>query len=143
MSAAHVIGAGLSGLASAWHLVESGCAVTVFDRAPGPGGLIHTATTEYGLVETAANAFVRDDDVDRWFSRLGLERLTPRRESRRRYIFRDGKPRRWPHSVGESLACAARLARTGLLRRFGARGSESVGEWGRRVAGAAATEWLI
>lgn len=143
MTTAHVIGAGLSGLASAWHLVERGCAVTVFDGAPGPGGIIHTHATEHGLVETGANAFVRDDDVDRWFSRLGLEPLTPRRESRRRYIFRNGRPRRWPLGVGESITCAARLASAGLGRRFGARADESMAEWGRRVAGAAATEWLI
>lgn len=143
MTAAQVIGAGLSGLASAWHLVERGCAVTVFDRAPGPGGIIHTYATEYGLVETGANALVRDDDVDRWFSRLGLEALTSLRESRRRYIFRDGRPRRWPLGIGESITCAARLASAGLGRRFGARADESVAEWGRRVAGEAATEWLI
>src|SRR5690349_14911416 len=96
MSEAHVIGAGLSGLASAWHLVQRGSRVTVFDRAARPGGLIQTAATPHGIVESAANAFVRDEAVDAWFARLELQPLAPRRDSRRRYIFRDGRPRRWP-----------------------------------------------
>lgn len=138
-----MIGAGLSGLASAWHLVERGCHVTVFDRAPGPGGLIQTRTTEHGLVETAANAFVRDETVDAWFARLDLVPLTPRRDSRRRYIFRDGTPRRWPLGTVESASLAWRLGSTAITRKFSARDDESVEEWGRRALGPAATEWLL
>lgn len=143
MKAAHVIGAGLSGLASAWHLADRGFEVAVFDRAPGPGGLIQTRTTEHGIVETAANAFVRDERVDAWFARLNLEPLTPRRESRRRYIFRDGVARRWPLGVAESAGLAWHAGRTAVTRQFAARGGESVAEWGRRTLGSAATEWLL
>jgi oxygen-dependent protoporphyrinogen oxidase len=143
MTAAHVIGAGLSGLASAWHLAERGFDVTVFDKASAPGGLIQTHRTEYGLIETGANAFVRDAVVDDWFARLGLDPLAPRRESRRRYIFRDGSPRRWPLRIGESAALAWHLARTAVRRGFAARGNETVADWGRRAVGSAATEWLL
>lgn len=143
MSRAHVIGAGLSGLVAAWHLAEHDYSVTVFDGASGPGGLIQTHATEHGLVETGANAFVRDPDVDRWFARLGIEPLAPRRTSRRRYIFRDGRPRRWPLKLEESAGFAASLARAAIARQFPARHDESMGEWGRRVVGPAATQWLI
>ena len=141
--AAHVIGAGLSGLVSAWHLAEHGFDVTVFDRGSGPGGLIQSRITEHGLVETAANAFVRDQNVDAWFSRLDLDALTPRKESRRRYVFRDGRPRRWPLRMGESAGLAWRLTRTALGRQFSARAGESMADWGGRVAGPAATQWLL
>ena len=141
--AASVIGAGLSGLVAAWHLAERDYAVTVFDRASGPGGLIQTRVTNHGLVETGANAFVRDEIVDRWFARLGLEPRAPRRASRRRYIFRDGRPRRWPLRIGESAGCVMRLAAAALTRQFSARTGESMADWGRRVVGPAATEWLV
>ena len=143
MNPAVVIGAGLSGLVAAWHLTDRDYAVTIFDRASGPGGLIQTRVTDHGLVETAANAFVRDETVDRWFARLGLEPLAPRRASRRRYIFRGGKPRRWPLRIGESAGCAMRLARAAMTRQLSARNGESMAAWGRRVAGPAATAWLI
>jgi oxygen-dependent protoporphyrinogen oxidase len=143
MRPARVIGAGLSGLAAAWHLAERGASVTVFDRASGPGGLIQTRHTDHGLVETAANAFVRDDVVDGWFARLGVEPLSARRDSRRRYIFRDGKPRRWPLRIGETATLAMRFAAAGITRGLSARGAESMAQWGKRVAGSAAAEWLL
>lgn len=138
-----MIGAGLSGLVAAWHLAERGAGVTVFDRASRPGGLIQTFHTDHGLVETGPNAFVRDEVVDGWFTRLGIAPLTPRRDSRRRYIFRDGKPRRWPLRTGETATMAMRFAAAGLTRGLSARGAESMAEWGRRVAGPAACEWLL
>ena len=143
MRDAHVIGAGLSGLASAWHLADRGCAVTVFEAAAAPGGSIRTHHTPHGLVETGANAFVRDDRVAAWFSRLGLVALSPRRDSRRRYIFRDGKPRRWPLTAVESFGFGARLAQAAVARGFGARGGETMAAWGSRVLGPRATEFLL
>lgn len=76
MTPAQVVGAGLSGLATAWHLADAGFDVTVSDAAPGPGGLLQTRHTAHGLVETAANAFVWTETVRQWFDRLQIPRCS-------------------------------------------------------------------
>lgn len=143
MTRAHVVGAGLSGLTTAWHLAEAGCDVTVFESADAPGGLIHTHQFPHGLVETAANAFVWSEVVATWFTRLGLTPVFARDESKRRYIFRNGRPRRWPLTIGESAVLAARLGLAGVSRSMPARDRETMAQWGDRVIGAGAREWLL
>ena len=143
MKPARVIGAGLSGLVSAWHLAERGFDVTIVEQAARPGGLIHTLQTPHGPVETAANAFVWDDTVAQWFERLQLTAVRPRAASKRRYIFRDGRARRWPLGIVESAGLAARLGAAVMTRSTAALNGESMKAWGDRVIGAAATQWLL
>jgi oxygen-dependent protoporphyrinogen oxidase len=143
MKPARVIGAGLSGLVAAWYLADRGLAVTVIEQAPHPGGLIQTRRTEHGLVETGANAFVWDQAVAAWFRRLDLTPEFPLPSSRRRYIFRSGRARRWPLTVAESIGLAVRFSRAFVTRATAAREHETMAGWGRRVIGAAATQWLL
>jgi len=143
MKPARVIGAGLSGLAAAHHLIDRGFSVTISDRESRAGGFLNTIDTPHGLVETGANAFVWDDVVAAWFKRLDLEPVFPLDSSARRYIFRDGRPQRWPLSIAESVGMGARLGGAALTRSMGARRGESIARWGDRVIGAAAREWLL
>ena len=105
---ARVVGAGLSGLATAWCLSDLGYAVEVIDAAGRTGGLIETVNTPDGLVERAANAFRWNEVAERWFRTLRLEPSFPLAISRRRYIFRNGRGRRWPLTPGETLAMGLR-----------------------------------
>jgi oxygen-dependent protoporphyrinogen oxidase len=143
MRRARVVGAGLSGLAAAWHLADRGFNVTVIDGASSAGGLIQTHATPHGPIETGANAFVWNACVAKWFTRLELEPIFPLPTSRRRYIFRHGAPHRWPLSIVESSALAARLGWAAATRSMSAKHDESMAAWGDRVLGAAATEWLL
>src|SRR6185503_19508085 len=113
------------------------------DAGAGPGGLIHTMATPHGPVETAAQAFVRSPRVDAFFTALDLKLCLPLPTSRRRYIFRDGRARRWPLTPLETASTIARFAAASMTRRTAARDGETVDAWGRRVLGVAATERLV
>jgi oxygen-dependent protoporphyrinogen oxidase len=138
-----VIGAGLSGLATAWYLTDAGARVHVIEAADRPGGLIQSPRLPEGLVETAARAFTASERVTALFSAVGLEPIAPREQSKRRYIYRDGRPRRWPLSVAESASMAARAGLAWIRRDMRPHDDETVTVWGRRVLGSPATTWLI
>ena len=143
MKSSLVVGAGLSGLAAAWALADLGGSVHIVEADAEPGGLIHTRRLPEGLVETAANAFVWTERVAAIASAIGVELVGARRESRRRYIFRDGRARRWPLHAGESAAMAARLGAAWITRGTRARDDETVESWGHRALGRAGTAWLL
>lgn len=143
MKTARVVGAGLSGLVAAWWLVEAGYAVEVVDASHTPGGLLQTAVTPHGLVEYGANAFVWTPVVADWFARLEIPPFFASETSRRRYIYRNGRPRRWPLGVAETAALAARVTVRAAARDLGARDGETVTAWSDRALGPAATAWLV
>jgi oxygen-dependent protoporphyrinogen oxidase len=138
-----VIGAGLSGLATAWFLAERGARVRVIEAAGRPGGLIRTERVPEGLVEWAARAFTWTPPIEALFTRLDVAPVYARDESKRRYLFRNGKPTRWPLTQLETLGAGARLLRAWAGRQMDARDTETVAEWGARVLGPPATTWLL
>lgn len=143
MKRVRVVGAGLSGLAAAWYLAKLGADVEIVEASSRAGGLIGTRREAEGLVETAANALLWTGDVRELFAELGIEPQFPRPESRRRYIVRDGVPRRWPLSSLETAVAAARFARHWASRTLAPTAAESVAAWGHRTLGAAATQHLL
>src|SRR5579871_3865150 len=91
-----VVGAGLSGLATAWYLTEAGATVRVIEATPAIGGLIRTSRRQEGIVETAARSFIWTPRVQSLFSSAGITPMFARDQSKRRFIFRKSQPRRWP-----------------------------------------------
>ena len=143
MTRVRVVGAGLSGLASAWYLTKLGADVEILEASARPGGLISTRVETHGLVETAANALLWTPEARELFAELALEPLLPRPESRRRYIAREGTPRRWPLSASETAATAARFGRQWARRSLLPLDGESVADWGRRTLGDAASRHVL
>lgn len=138
-----VVGGGFSGLATAYYLSQAGIPVEIVEKGDRLGGLISTLQTPHGPVETAAMGLKNTARVDAMCRDLGLPMLrSALSSSRARYIFR-GRPRRWPLNPGESLSLAVRFA---VATARGARRpqpGESINEWGARVLGRPATEWLV
>lgn len=139
----HVIGAGLSGLATAWYLCEAGARVRVTEVASRPGGLLQTRQVPEGLVEEAAPAFTWGHPVETLFRAADVAPSFAIACSKRRYIFRGGRPARWPLTPLETVSAAARFGRAWIGRQSRHRPGESVAAWGNRVLGTSTVRWLL
>jgi oxygen-dependent protoporphyrinogen oxidase len=134
------VGAGFSGLATAYFLVKRGCKVRILEKSNRAGGLIETLHTEHGLVEKAANGILCSAKLEAVAAEVGVPLLTTRREGRKRFVYR-GKPRQLPLNVFELGKTGARVATHAAS--LSPRPFESIDEWGRRVGGGAATDYLL
>lgn len=135
MRRVYVAGAGFAGLTVAYELLKQGFEVEIYERGEDPGGLISTHRTAYGLVETAANALMCNEEIETLFAELELPFAERHSARKRRYIYWEG-PRRWPLTLGttaKALMQALRLSfgQEDLLPVAG----ESISEWARRFAG--------
>src|SRR5438067_3474697 len=135
-----VVGAGFSGLATAYFLIKRGFKVRIVEKSNRAGGLIETLQTEHGLVEKAANGILSSAKLEAIAADVGVPLLTTQREGRKRFIYRS-KPRQLPLNVFEMLKTGARVATHATS--LSPRPFESIGEWGRRVGGGAATDYLL
>jgi len=139
-----IIGAGFSGLASAYYLVRAGFDVEIFEEQARVGGLISTRHTQHGLVESAANGFLNSTLVEDLFRDLRVPLVGASKEARKRYIYRDGRPRRWPLGFVGSLHMVWFGIRYLLFRASVApQEGESVSAWGVRVLGREASQYLV
>jgi oxygen-dependent protoporphyrinogen oxidase len=96
-----IIGAGITGLTTAYELMEKGIECTVFEASGRVGGCIQSIYEDDFLVECGPNSVLdTHPDIGKLIARLGLEgnKLSPKPESNNRFIVRDGKPIRLPTS---------------------------------------------
>lgn len=144
-----IVGGGFSGLVTAYYLTKKGCKVRVLERAPRPGGMIETKITEFGLVETAANAFLNSAALEEMMSDLQLSIEVPQRIARRRYVYRReqtkiiGAPRRWPLTWRGTLQTLKfSFQALGGLKAARPTDRESVRKWSERVLGFEGSRYL-
>jgi len=135
-----VVGAGFSGLTTAYFLTKQGFNVRIIEKSDRAGGLIHTIPTKHGLVETAANGLLSSARVEAMCADIGVPLFTTQREGRRRFIYR-GKPRQVPLTIADMLTVSGHAAVN--LGKFSPRPFESIGDWSRRVLGRGATDYLL
>jgi protoporphyrinogen/coproporphyrinogen III oxidase len=140
MPTINVVGAGFSGLTTAYFLTRKNFKVRIFEKTERAGGLIKTIRTEHGLVETAANGLLSSARVEAMCADIGVPLLTTKREGRKRFIYR-GRPKQLPLTIGEMLALSGRV--TASATRLRPRPLESIADWGARVLGRGATDYLL
>jgi protoporphyrinogen/coproporphyrinogen III oxidase len=88
-----IVGAGISGLTTAFWLKQSGMTVTVLEQDVVPGGTMRTRHEEGWLVETGPNSALETTPVfGEMFDLLGItgERQYADESSNNRYILRNG-----------------------------------------------------
>ena len=141
---AAVIGAGVSGLLAAYHLHRRGYRVELFEAAPRSGGMIQTVKTPYGIAESAAHSFLVSRPVKEFFEEVGVKLAPLNPDSKARFIFRGGKPRKVPLTVFEGAAAVRRAL---FARRHLPKGLSyedmSVEEWGELFLGRPAVDYLL
>ncbi len=135
-----VVGAGFSGLVTAYLLTKAGWEVRIVEKNSRAGGLIRTIRTEHGLVETAANGILNSARLEAMCADIGVPLLSTRRDARKRFIFR-GRPRQLPLKPFEALRMPVGVAANATHLRPHA--FETIAEWGRRVVGKGATDYLL
>jgi len=135
-----VVGAGFSGLVTAYLLTKLGREVRVIEKKSRAGGLIGTIRTEHGLVETAANGILNSARVEAMCADIGVPLLATKRDARKRFIFRR-RPRQLPLTAFETLGIPFRVAANAT--RLRPRPFETIAEWARRVVGNGATDYLL
>jgi protoporphyrinogen/coproporphyrinogen III oxidase len=135
-----IVGAGISGMLAAYALDKKGYRVTLLEEKARAGGLIQTRRTEYGMAETAAHSLLATPEVFALCAELGVELAEVRKDSRARYIIRDGRLRKFPLTAGETLSAFARAA---FARGEKQPDEQDLESWGRRHLGAGAVEYLL
>jgi protoporphyrinogen/coproporphyrinogen III oxidase len=116
-----VIGAGITGLTTAFCLQRKGVPVTIYEAASRPGGVIQSERKDGFLAESGPNTILETaPEIPRLISELNLEsrRLYPRPDAKTRFVARDKRPVAMPSSppgifTSPLLSAGAKLA---LLR---------------------------
>jgi oxygen-dependent protoporphyrinogen oxidase len=151
MSDILVIGAGISGLATAWFLRERGHPVRVLEAAGAPGGCMRTLSRDGFLVEAGPNSTLsKGGAFDELVRGVGLagEQIEGNPLAKRRFIVKGGAPVALPGSPLAFLRTPLFSAR-GKLRLLAepfigrAAEEESVAQFVRRRLGQEFLDWAI
>jgi oxygen-dependent protoporphyrinogen oxidase len=138
----HIVGGGISGLLCAYYASRiPNCRVVLHEKSSRLGGLISTEVLEgYGLIESAANSITRSEELRELCEDLGLDLLSTKVESKKRYIYRKDEAKRWPLTFLETLKAAIFfLSHLFVLKP---KKNETIGSWSLRVFGEAFTRRL-
>jgi len=147
-----IIGGGVTGLAAAYRLQRLGFEPTIYEAAPGVGGVTRTERRDGFLAETGPNSLTTPKPaVAALLTELGLaeQLLEASPAARRRYLVRDGRLTPLPASplqflTSPLLSPGAKLA---LLREPFVPASdpeveESIADFVRRRLGAEALDYV-
>jgi len=101
-----VVGAGITGLVTAWKLQSLGVEVEIFERKAEPGGAIKTVQADEWQVEYGPNTLLlKDRKVAEFLAEIGLsgEKEIANPEAQKRFIVKDGQLEPLPSSLMSAI----------------------------------------
>lgn len=146
-----VIGAGLSGLATAYYLKQAGFSVQVLEVNASVGGRIQTQTNGGWQVDVGANSgLLSSQAIDALIDQLNLrdQVVVANDQSKNRFVVRGGKLWALPLSIGALIKTplVSPLSKLSLLwepfRSKGV-GEESIGDFVSRRLGKEWRDWVL
>ncbi len=106
MTPVAIVGAGITGLTAAYYLQRKNIPVTVYESSAQAGGMIQTMASGGFLAEQGPNTILETNAaVSDLVNDLGLtsRRMYPAPGMEARYVVRNGRPVRLPHSAMDAL----------------------------------------
>jgi len=137
-----IVGAGISGLLSAFYLLKAGYEIEIFEKSARAGGLIQTTHSPFGPLENGAASLLNSSEVQNLFDELEISAAKPGPRAGARYIYRDF-PRRWPLNLNQSMQFFTGAARLAFSPEKGLQSGQSVREWGQKNFGKQASSLLL
>lgn len=146
-----ILGAGITGLAAAWHLRRAGIPVTVYEAGPRAGGVIVSRREGPWLAEGGPNTILETAPrITAFIDALGLagRRVQADPAAAARFIVRNGRPVRLPASaagflVGPAFSLRAKLRLLGEPFIGRGTGEESVAAFVQRRLGREFLDYAI
>src|SRR5580658_566336 len=146
-----VIGAGISGLACAYRLHQSGVDVALLESSDRPGGLIDTVEKDGLVFEAGPQSFQGTDALLELIRELGIERELQKADPRApRYVFLHGHLRKIPMSPQALLTSSLlgpgsrwKIASEAFKRSKPPSEEETVASFVRRKFGHEILEYLV
>jgi oxygen-dependent protoporphyrinogen oxidase len=148
-----VIGAGLSGLVTAFRAKRAGLSVAVFEIGSRPGGVIGSERRSGALFERGPNSGLDTTPlINAMLDDLGIraDRIDGSKASSKRYVLRDGRLVALPMSPGAflrtplfSLGAKLRLFAEPLIGKAAPDAEESIAQFVRRRLGPEFLDYAI
>jgi protoporphyrinogen/coproporphyrinogen III oxidase len=148
-----VVGGGISGLTTAFHLARAGKRVAVLEAAARVGGAIETYADGAWRFEMGPNTVLENNEsVSRLIRESGLEdaRLIASPAGKRRYLYKEGNLVPLPSGAGTflstplfPLSAKLRLLREPWIRRPSGEAEETVAQFVRRRLGDSFLDYAV
>ncbi len=130
----HIVGAGFSGLCLAYYFNRANFPVTVYEKAERPGGLLTSPTSEFGLIEQAANGMVLNQQLLQLCNETGVDYIAPDQLAKNKYLYSDNKKTKWPFAFWQTVALAFKVLLIKLNpKKYSPKPGETLRAWGERV----------